>query len=89
MNLESVYPHEIQAQKAHKGQPITDLIFHLIIGELMEGLEHEDFEHDERHQRPAASFAPIGALQGLGKRGLKFFSRNQGHQAFQRISMAA
>jgi len=52
---------QIQPQESHEGQPGTDLIFGLVIRQIIEGLEDERFEHQHGIKGWPSPFFPLGA----------------------------
>ncbi len=54
-----------ESSEAHEGQPVANLIFHLVIGQVIASLEREDFEHEDGIIRRPASLRAFGATQAL------------------------
>ncbi len=59
---------QVEALEAHEGEPIPNLIFRLVIGQVIQGLQDQDFEHEHRIKRWTASLRTLGATQALLQR---------------------
>ena len=60
-----------KAQKPHERQPVLNDKFGLIIGEIVERLQHHDLEHQHRWKRRTPTLRSVGSLQRFGQRLLK------------------
>ena len=67
---------QIESQKPHEGQTVTDLIFSLIIGQVIEGLQDKDFEHEHGIKGGTAALLPLGAAEDRLESRTTCFSRN-------------
>ncbi len=38
---------QIEPHEPHEGQPVVNLIFGLVIGQIIEAFKHKDFEHED------------------------------------------
>jgi hypothetical protein len=56
---------QIKLQKAHEGEAVSDLILRLVIRQVIESLEHQNFEHEYGIKLGAATFVPRGAPQAF------------------------
>ena len=73
---------QIEPQEPHEGQSIADLIFGLVIGQIIEALEDEDFEHQHGIKRGTASLRPLRPMEhGFNGRAKGF----PGHMTRQRV----
>ncbi len=54
-----------QADKPHKRQPVLQLIFGLVVGQRVQGLQHQHLEHEHRVGWRPSALGPIRARQRL------------------------
>ena len=50
-------PVEAQAEEPHEREPVLDLVFHLVVGEVVEALQYEHLQHEPQAERLAAGIA--------------------------------
>ena len=50
-------PVEAQVQETHERQPVLDLVFHLVVGEVVEALQDENLQHETQAERLSARVA--------------------------------
>jgi len=62
---------QIKPQEPHEGQAVVDLKRGLIIGQVVEGLQNEDFEHEHGIKGGATALLPFGAAEHGGQGGTK------------------
>lgn len=78
-----------EPQKPHEGQPILDDELGLIVGEIVERLEHQDLEHQYCWKRRTPAFRSIRSLQRLGQWLLEHRPRDDAVQLLERIAHSA
>lgn len=74
-------------QNPHEGEALPDLILRLVIGQVIESLQHEDFEHEHGIKWRTAALLPLRAAQPRLQRLAKALSRNVVSEAFQGIAL--
>jgi len=52
-----------QAREAHEAQAVAQLVLSLVVGQRVEGLQHEEAEHQHRIPGRAPTAAAVGARQ--------------------------
>lgn len=56
---------QIEPEESYKRKPVSNMIFHLLIRQVIEGLQHQDFKHERRIKWGTTSFQSLGTTQAL------------------------
>jgi hypothetical protein len=73
---------EVKPQKSHEGQTGANLRLGLIIGQVVEGLQDENFEHEYGIKGRASTFISLGAAGECRESGTKFLPGGMGSKRF-------
>jgi hypothetical protein len=83
---------QAEAQEAHEREPVADLVFDLLIGQVVKRLQHQHLEHHDGVER----LAPGVALPRLGRQpdhrldvGAEALEGDERAQRLQRITLGA
>jgi hypothetical protein len=58
----------VQPQKPHERQAVANLVFRLVVGQIVQRLQHQNLKHQNVVERRAASGVAVFALQCLLQR---------------------
>lgn len=67
---------QIESQESHEGQTVTNLVLGLIIGQVVQGLQDENREHQHGIKGGTAALFPRGAAKNFGQDWAKDFPGN-------------
>ena len=78
---------EVKPQEAHKREPIPDLELGGVIRQRVEGLEHQDLEHQHGIVGRASSLEPVRPLQRREQGSAKDLEVDQLREPYQGIAV--
>ena len=73
-------------EEAHERQPVADLELRLVVGEVVERLQHQDLEHQHAIVRRAPAAGPVVAVQRLLQPVAERLERHDLLQSNQRVT---